>query len=443
MSTKSTDYGRQWKDATTTTTNGNKEVAPADQPTAKQIKYLTSLGISEAIGALDEVAHAGEFPVFLIDPSQLRILNNDYSLTFDDSKTYNRPVSFAFDCSLLNGSDHLYRKVVPAFLSRGFKLETIVDTSADPLYPEWPIAILAKIQTTTFHIRTFHVYEDNGWWFASWNNDANCSEKILRFGIDLDHVFTEEGHLSKFRLTRLKLNGEISRKIWVPKYPAEFIEEFAKSKFLRCEASRHSKKDPISQSNQAIRFRHEVRKILSVVRAAFDGIHLPFWISSGTLLGYFRHCDVIPHSKDVDIGVFADDYTHHLVTSLEKHGLKLHLWFGEINDSLELSFVSGNGLKLDIFFFYRDKETMWNGGTQLRTGKKFRYDFSKFELCWTLFLGLKVRVPCNTENYIVSNYGPSWQVPVEKWDWKTSPYNVRENGEWPLNRLRDVIKVFS
>lgn len=91
-----------------------------------------------------------------------------------------------------------------------------------------------------------------------------------------------------------------------------------------------------------------------------------------TFTGYFRHCDVIPHSKDVDIGVFADDYTHHLVTSLEKHGLKLHLWFGEINDSLELSFVSGNGLKLDIFFFYRDKETMWNGGTQLRTGKKFR-----------------------------------------------------------------------
>lgn len=81
-------------------------------------KYLTSLGISEAIGALDEVAHAGEFPVFLIDPSQLRILNNDYSLTFDDSKTYNRPVSFAFDCSLLNGSDHLYRKAGDYLLVR-------------------------------------------------------------------------------------------------------------------------------------------------------------------------------------------------------------------------------------------------------------------------------------------------------------------------------------
>ena len=29
-------------------------------------------------------------------------------------------------------------------------------------------------------------------------------------------------------------------------------------------------------------------------------------------------------------------------------------------------------MKLDIFFFYEEKDYMWNGGTQARTGKKFK-----------------------------------------------------------------------
>lgn len=42
-----------------------------------------------------------------------------------------------------------------------------------------------------------------------------------------------------------------------------------------------------------------------------------------------------------------------------------------MNDSFELSF-SGGDVKLDVFFFYEDHNYMWNGGTQARTGKKFK-----------------------------------------------------------------------
>jgi fukutin len=47
--------------------------------------------------------------------------------------------------------------------------------------------------------------------------------------------------------------------------------------------------------------------------------------------------------------------------------------FGWLNDSLELSFKDKDGLKLDIFFFYPEGENVWNGGTQARTGRKFKY----------------------------------------------------------------------
>lgn len=70
-----------------------------------------------------------------------------------------------------------------------------------------------------------------------------------------------------------------------------------------------------------------------------------------------------------------------------------------------------------------------------------RYVFPAFTLCWTEFLDLKVRIPCQTEEYIRANYGPSWFTPIKHWDWKSSPPNVRENGMWPESMWSEVIVV--
>lgn len=44
-----------------------------------------------------------------------------------------------------------------------------------------------------------------------------------------------------------------------------------------------------------------------------------------------------------------------------------------MNDSFELSFKNEDYfVKLDIFFFYEEKDSMWNGGTQAKTGRKFK-----------------------------------------------------------------------
>ena len=44
----------------------------------------------------------------------------------------------------------------------------------------------------------------------------------------------------------------------------------------------------------------------------------------------------------------------------------------QVEDSLELSFVSED-VKLDIFFFYEDGDIVWNGGTQAKSGRKFKW----------------------------------------------------------------------
>ena len=122
-------------------------------------------------------------------------------------------------------------------------------------------------------------------------------------------------------------------------------------------------------------------------------------------------------------------------------GLSLRHIFGKPSDSYELSFQSGE-VKLDIFFFYEEATYVWNGATQAQTGKKFRYIFPKFTLCWTEFLDLKLRIPCDTYSYITANYGKNWYKPVKTWDWNKSPLNVEINGEWPKEEWNLVMQSF-
>ncbi|CAG0918037.1 unnamed protein product [Notodromas monacha] len=175
--------------------------------------------------------------------------------------------------------------------------------------------------------------------------------------------------------------------------------------------------------------RHKVKKMLFRAKLALDTLGVPFWLSSGTCLGFFRQCDVIPYTDDVDIGVFASDYNEDIVNEMERAGFTPLHRFGVLNDSLQLSFMH-TWFKLDIFFFYDEGDIFWNGGTDLSTGEKFKYPFPKFKLCWTEFLDLLVRVPCPLEPYIQANYGPSWFHPVMQWDWKASASNVMSNGFW-------------
>ena len=188
-------------------------------------------------------------------------------------------------------------------------------------------------------------------------------------------------------------------------------------------------------------FRAKAKQLLSLAIRVLGELSVPFWLSSGTCLGWYRQCGFIPHSKDVDIGIWIKHYKPQMVQTFLNRGLKLKHQFGKVEDSFELSFTLMD-LKLDIFFFYEDESSMWNGGTQARTGKKFKYTFPKFSLCWTHMSGLTVRVPCPALPYVQANYGTNWNVLVKHWDWKASPPNVRENGEWPVLERKQVIQVF-
>uniref|UniRef100_A0AAV2IQ73 Ribitol-5-phosphate transferase n=1 Tax=Knipowitschia caucasica TaxID=637954 RepID=A0AAV2IQ73_KNICA len=128
---------------------------------------------------------------------------------------------------------------------------------------------------------------------------------------------------------------------------------------------------PQDSGPSALDFRRKVQTLLRISSRTLDQIQVPFWISSGTCLGWLRQCGVISYSRDVDIGIRIQDYRPEILQVLTGAGLRLKHRFGKVEDSLELSFLLDD-VKLDIFFFYNDGDVAWNGGTQARTGRKFK-----------------------------------------------------------------------
>ncbi|XP_005100526.3 fukutin [Aplysia californica] len=164
------------------------------------------------------------------------------------------------------------------------------------------------------------------------------------------------------------------------RYPNDtfaFLKEKESSEFIECDYKRaylFNQQFPPDPSDRAKTFRRKSRQLLALTKKVLEALEIPFWLSSGTCLGWYRQCDLIPHTTDVDIGIFVKDFREEMVAAMETAGLVLTHRFGRESDSLELSFLYGD-IKLDVFFFYETRDYSWNGGTQASTGAKFKYIF--------------------------------------------------------------------
>ncbi|XP_055337401.1 ribitol-5-phosphate transferase FKTN-like [Paramacrobiotus metropolitanus] len=246
----------------------------------------------------------------------------------------------------------------------------------------------------------------------------------------------------RIALTSLAINSNIMDiPVLIPTNLEEFRHSYFTSNFIPCNRSSVEaflKAYPNMTSTDDGLFRARTKKILFRIRKILDEAGVVWWISSGTLLGWFRQCDIIPYSQDIDIGIFIKDFKTNLADLFEDHGFETAYRLGMKNDSLQISFAFDE-TKVDIYFFYEEFNQVWNGATAYVAGQKFKYTFPRFTLCWTSFLGILVRIPCQPLTYIRANYGDTWFRPVEKWDWRISPPNAQLNGFWTENQKTEAI----
>ncbi|XP_056875047.1 fukutin isoform X1 [Takifugu flavidus] len=396
------------------------------------------------------LTHRFRLPLFLADTTALTLLSQD-ALRQHDRKVREphcsflctgRPVmSFALNANLWKHDSTF----LSAAEQKGFELLEIRGqdprlASLDTLSgEEIPLHLLFRLHG--YIIQVVFLYERTGnyLWHGPLRLKAGMDRTFAPFKL-LDYG-RHAGAYDRPELVLTVLDGLDVR---IPGNISHFILEQRHAHFLECrhrDARNFLQLYPEDSFPEAVDFRRKVKSLLRVTAGILTTLGIPFWLSSGTCLGWFRQCSVISYSRDVDIGIFIVDYRPDIITAFREAGLSLKHKFGKVEDSLELSFLSED-VKLDIFFFYEEGDMMWNGGTQAKSGRKFKYIFPRFSLCWAELLELKVRVPCETLDYVMANYGNTWNIPVRSWDWKSSPSNVQENGLWPPAEWDQLIQVY-
>ncbi|KAM4612899.1 ribitol-5-phosphate transferase FKTN [Polymixia lowei] len=389
-------------------------------------------------------------PVFLVDTTSLALLSQDAllqrdSLVQEPHCTFlctGRPItSFALLANLWKYDAGL----VSAAEEKGFDLLEVKGkdprlASMDDLSGnEIPLHFLFRQHGHVIQVVVLYERSGNYLWHGPLRLKPNVDRSFAPYKI-LDYG-RHAGAYDRPDLVLTTLDGLDVR---IPRNISRFLMEHSQARFLECryrEARNFFQLYPDDTSPEAMDFRLKAKSLLHLASRTLSGLGVPFWLSSGTCLGWYRQCSIIPYSRDVDLGIFIKDYRPDIVSAFQKAGLPLKHKFGKVEDSLELSF-QGRDVKLDIFFFYEEGDIMWNGGTQAKSGKKFKYVFPRFSLCWSELAELRARVPCETLDYVRANYGATWNIPVRTWDWKTSPSNVQENGLWPPREWAQVIQVY-
>ncbi|XP_033739237.1 fukutin-like [Pecten maximus] len=176
-----------------------------------------------------------------------------------------------------------------------------------------------------------------------WHSKIQVASSDLSFGY-------EAGSYKKFDLEHTVIDG-IS--LYIPKPVEKFLDSVPQSRYIECDQKRADnflKAHPPDVSSKAKYFQRKARQLIAQGKEVLNKLGMRFWISSGTLLGWYRQCDIITHAQDVDFGMWIKDYNSQLIHEMEKAGLPLKHVFGRINDTFELSFQAGD-VKLDIFFF--------------------------------------------------------------------------------------------
>lgn len=140
-------------------------------------------------------------------------------------------------------------------------------------------------------------------------------------------------------------------------------------------------------------------------------IGMKVFLVSGTLLGYARSGQLLPHDKDIDVGVLGWESQFDIVLALLKSGQF------EVNTSTmegqETYLISvrhhATGIPVDVFIYHAENER-YVTGVQSDMGYLQKFAFSPFDLVEVDFLGIKIHVPSDADRNLRENFG-NWRDP--------------------------------
>ncbi|XP_071111423.1 ribitol-5-phosphate transferase FKTN-like [Haliotis cracherodii] len=376
-------------------------------------------------------------PIFVIEPSVLQHL-----LSANESEP---------PCILCSAGDVISLGVIGADWDKGESLLLEFNdlcivlnevTAPDPrllslertTVPSVPTHYLIRQSgSLPLHLVVFYERDDNYWWHSSLEPSATSNSQIFH---GFNTTFgNSAGAYDRFDVRLTTVDGMW---LYLPHPVGEFLAQMPRSKFIECDyqgAQTYLSKNPPKRSLLTF----HGAKVLYKTKRALDPLGIPFWLSSGTCLGWYRQCGFIPYAGDIDIEIPIQRYSTDILPAFLKVGFQLLHVKGKKSDSFEMAFKAHH-LKIDVYFVYEEKTYLWLGGTVAKNGEKYKYIYPKFDTCWTDFMGCRLRVPCPTLPYITAAYGKNWNTSVKQWDWRGSSSNAQKNGVWPKEEWQKVIQ---
>ncbi|MDO8420529.1 MAG: tetratricopeptide repeat protein [Parvibaculum sp.] len=162
---------------------------------------------------------------------------------------------------------------------------------------------------------------------------------------------------------------------------------------------------PPPKRNQAVaHFPEALRAALKCLDAA--GIEV--FLTAGTLLGAIRNGDFIGFDKDVDLGVSSRVPMADVAAALSTDSDFSGNWRPG-GDGVLYCWIWRNRVAIDFFRFYQEGDQVWYG--LYRNGHRVKWMHKPFALIDFDWLGMKTRIPEDSEFFLEEVYGPDWPVP--------------------------------
>lgn len=150
---------------------------------------------------------------------------------------------------------------------------------------------------------------------------------------------------------------------------------------------------------------------LADLATLFETHRVPFFLVSGTLLGYAREGQLLKHDKDIDVGVLGWEQQYTIGMALQKSAkfsISTDFLKGQQVYYIPISH-NATGFIIDLFF-YREEKGKYVTGVDFFFGHQQTFAFSPFELQKTEFLGVPMYVPSDVDLKLTENFG-DWRTP--------------------------------
>ena len=138
--------------------------------------------------------------------------------------------------------------------------------------------------------------------------------------------------ISKFSL--VSIVDDYSNKFKVTQNVKRLLFDYKNSRFIECDRSLANRNLVVNGSSykQDLKKNGMISSKLEYVTSELENMHRHYWLAGGTLLGWYRDCGIISHTKDVDLAIWSHEYDENI--------LKLFMGNSIMNIWLVIGFVS-------------------------------------------------------------------------------------------------------